>query len=246
MNEEYQSKPKPLLPLLLVCLAVAVYSVWISYRSPLESLIAWTGPEAKYRLGNCYYAGLSTEQNYAKAAKWYRLAAAQGHAKAQAALGTMYLHGTGVARDSQIALKLLRQAAKQHLDTAENQLGLMYAQGKGVPQDLDIATQWFAKAADHGCRPAGHNLKLLAATRPSYLPSLTLRNGTTYHTVNVRKVELDGVTISYQPCRGGLGITKLPFRELPDDFRKKCGQPESSPTHLASSAQLAVVVVGTM
>jgi TPR repeat protein len=246
MTEKYQTQPKPLLPFLIGCFLVALYCTWLTYRAPFECLIAHGGPGPQYRLGLCYYEGLTVSQSYTQAFKWFSLAANQGHAAAQEALGMMYFRGVGVARNYQAALKLLRKAAGQGLDTAENQLGMMYAQGKGVPQDLDVATEWFAKAENHGCRAARYNQKFLAATRPTYLPSLTLRNGTTYHTVNVRKVEFDGVTISYQPCRGGFGITKLQFRDLPDDFRKKCGQPESAPARLASSAQLAVVVVGTM
>ena len=38
-------------------------------------------------------------QDYAEAVKWYRLAAAQGNAIAQANLGLMYTNGQGVVQD---------------------------------------------------------------------------------------------------------------------------------------------------
>ncbi len=49
-----------------------------------------------------YNAGVSllrTVQNYAGAAKWFRRAADQGHANAQAVLGSLYAVGLGVPKD---------------------------------------------------------------------------------------------------------------------------------------------------
>ncbi len=49
-----------------------------------------------------YNAGVSllrTVQNYAGAAKWFRRAADQGHADAQAVLGSLYAVGLGVPKD---------------------------------------------------------------------------------------------------------------------------------------------------
>ncbi len=47
-----------------------------------------------------YYSGQSIPQDYPEAAKWYRLAAAQGDNLAQFNLGYMYDKGQGVAQDS--------------------------------------------------------------------------------------------------------------------------------------------------
>jgi hypothetical protein len=49
-----------------------------------------------------YYAGVSllrTAQNYSGAARWFRRAADQGHANAQAILGSLYAVGLGVPKD---------------------------------------------------------------------------------------------------------------------------------------------------
>ena len=40
-------------------------------------------PEASYQLGILYYRGEGVVQDYAEAAKWFRLAAEQGYAPAQ-------------------------------------------------------------------------------------------------------------------------------------------------------------------
>jgi len=46
-----------------------------------------------------YYSGHALPQDYAEAARWYRLAAAQGNAKAQFEFGSMYFLGEGMPQD---------------------------------------------------------------------------------------------------------------------------------------------------
>ena len=48
---------------------------------------------ARVALGDRYRFGDGVSQDDVKAAKWYRLAADQGHAKAQFELGVMYYYG---------------------------------------------------------------------------------------------------------------------------------------------------------
>ena len=64
--------------------------------------------------------------------KWYRMAADQGHAKAQYNLGSMYSNGQGVARDDSAAMKWYRMAADQGNAKAEGNLGVMYKNCHGV------------------------------------------------------------------------------------------------------------------
>jgi hypothetical protein len=52
---------------------------------------------------------------------------------------------------------------------------------------------------------------------------ITTLSGATYKNVYVEKVEPDGITISYTPARGGLGIIKISFDELSDELRQKYG-----------------------
>lgn len=49
--------------------------------------------EAQYDLACMYVNGNKVEQNLAKAARWFRKAAEQGHALSQAGLGFMYSNG---------------------------------------------------------------------------------------------------------------------------------------------------------
>ena len=54
---------------------------------------------AQYNLGLAYFNGEGVEQDYAEAAKWWRLAAEQRSARAQLNLGLMYRIGQGTIRD---------------------------------------------------------------------------------------------------------------------------------------------------
>ena len=66
--------------------------------------------------------------------KWCRMAADQGHAKAQHNLGIMYIKGQGVSRNYSVAIKWIRMAADQGLVEAQHILRLIYSNGHGVAQ----------------------------------------------------------------------------------------------------------------
>ena len=89
-------------------------------------------------------------QDDAKAVKWYRLAAEQGHASAQYNLGVRYANGKGVSQDDAKAVKWYRLAAAGGIASAQSNLGFMYANGKGVPQDDAEAVKWYRLAAEQG------------------------------------------------------------------------------------------------
>jgi len=239
-------KPKSIAPLLLVILALVCCAVAANYRAALEGFVARGTPGPQYLLGECYYRGLGVSRSYAKAVKWFRLAAQQDDAKAQTALGLMYLNGLGGARDYQIAFDLFSKAAQQGVPEAENQLGKMYAQGKGVLQDLEKAALWFSEASSHGDKTAEQNLKLIASTRPGFIASLTLRTGKTYHSVRVQRVELNALTITFQPHSGALGMARVAFRDLPDELQNKYSFSGGSPAQLANSSRLTSVEVQTL
>lgn len=70
--------------------------------------------------------GRGVEANAQEAAKWYRRAAEQGHAKAQFAAGNLYLGGVGVKADMAEARRWLQKAAEQGHQRAQmvlDQLG---------------------------------------------------------------------------------------------------------------------------
>ena len=67
--------------------------------------------EAQYNLGVMYDEGTGVEQDFGKAAEWYRKAAERGFLEAQYNLGMMYYHGQGVLRDHEEAARWLQLAA---------------------------------------------------------------------------------------------------------------------------------------
>jgi uncharacterized protein len=86
-------------------------------------------------------------QDYAEGARWYRAAAEQGNAPAQANLATLYFEGKGVALDHAEAAKWYRRAANQGDALGQFNLGALYFNGKGVTRDLVQAYVWFELAA---------------------------------------------------------------------------------------------------
>ena len=67
----------------------------------------------QHGLGFMYLQGECTKTDAVEAAKWFRLAAAQGLPGSQAVLATMYENGTGVERD-------LHEAKKWHTLAEKN------------------------------------------------------------------------------------------------------------------------------
>ena len=105
---------------------------------------------AQHFLGNSYFRGDGIAKNYAKALKWYRLAAAQGYDPGQCSVGGMYLNGEGVGQNYAEALKWYRQSAAQGNFGSQHVLGLMYAEGMGIPKNEVSAYMWYYLAAMTG------------------------------------------------------------------------------------------------
>jgi hypothetical protein len=74
-----------------------------------------------------YINGHGVTQDYKEAVKWFRKAAEQGNAAAQASMGHLYEEGKEVAKDYKEAEKWFRKAAKQGNAAAQSRLGLMYS-----------------------------------------------------------------------------------------------------------------------
>jgi hypothetical protein len=53
--------------------------------------------------------------------------------------------------------------------------------------------------------------------------ALVTKLGTVYHEFRVERVEPAGITISYVPEGGGLGMEKIPVNLLPDDWQQRYG-----------------------
>ena len=85
-----------------------------------------------------YYTSVEgVPQNYAEAARWYRMAAEQGFARVQVQVWVyMYDTGRGVPQNDIEAVRWYRMAAKQGDGNGAGPIsGVMYALGKGVPRD---------------------------------------------------------------------------------------------------------------
>ena len=113
-------------------------------------------------LAEAYYAGQDgAEQDFAKAADWYRKLARSGDTRAQTSLGLMYARGYGVSKNMTEAHRWWNFAAAQNDPGAQFNLGLTYVQGEGVTIDYPRAARWFREAARRGHVLAQHNLGLL-------------------------------------------------------------------------------------
>ena len=107
--------------------------------------------DAQSELGGRYEAGRDgVERDYGEAVSWYRRAAEQGHAAAQAYLGFMYSTGRGVGQDDREAVRWYRRSADQGHPLGQNNLGVRYRDGRGVSRDYEEAVRWFQRSADQG------------------------------------------------------------------------------------------------
>ena len=111
-------------------------------------------PVQQYALGARYSLGDGVLQDYSEAARWYRLAAEQGLAAAQAMLGGMYRSGLGVPQDFARSVRWTRLAAAQEDANAQLALGAAYRDGLGVPENREIAHMWLNLAVANADRGA--------------------------------------------------------------------------------------------
>ena len=115
--------------------------------------------KAQMRMGIIYDNGLEGRlQDYAQAARWYRMAALQGLPEAQNNLAVLYKDGQGLPQDYAQAAHWFTLAARQGNVLAQSNLGWLYQSGNGVAQDFDSARHWYHQAALRGHAAAQNNL----------------------------------------------------------------------------------------
>ena len=61
------------------------------------------------------------------------------------------------------------------------------------------------------------------ATNAIALDELVTKWGTVYHGFSIERVDPAGLTISYVPNGGGLGMDRIPFNLLPDNWQRHYG-----------------------
>jgi len=99
----------------------------------------------------CRYAkGQGVAKDQEKAVEFYRKAAEQGLAEAQATLALCCDKGYGVHEDHAEAVRWYRRAADQGLAEPQRNLGVCYELGRGVERDYTEAAKWYSKAAQQG------------------------------------------------------------------------------------------------
>jgi localization factor PodJL len=141
---------------------------------PSLSVAAKNGdPLALFEIGARYTEGRGVANNFAEAAKWYKLSADQGFALAQYRLANFLEKGTGLAPDIKEAKRYYELAATAGNASAMHNLAVIYASGKDGAQDYAKAVEWFGKAAEHGVSDSQFNLAILYARGNGAAPDLT-------------------------------------------------------------------------
>ncbi len=97
-----------------------------------------------------YYTGQGTDQDFDKAAEWFRKAAQGGSPDAQYCLGKLYYYGQGVPQQFPEAAKWLSEAGLAGKGGAQYLLAVLYLYGKGVSQNPVKAYFWALLAAQCG------------------------------------------------------------------------------------------------
>lgn len=96
--------------------------------------------EAQFKIGLTYAQGLGIKKDLDEAVLWYRMAAEQGHVKAQIILGWIYSHAR-----------------------AREYIGWIFpSRDFDTSDDLDQAIEWYRKAAEQGDPVAQLNLSLMS------------------------------------------------------------------------------------
>jgi TPR repeat protein len=108
----------------------------------------------QYATGLKYLKGDLETRDYVEAARWFKLAAEQGHHDSQYKLGSMYEHGIGVEKNIDFSLEWFTKSAEGQNVYAQNQLGWIYTYGHGVERNYDLAVKWFRSASERNyCVP---------------------------------------------------------------------------------------------
>ncbi|KQW31816.1 peptidoglycan-binding protein [Rhizobium sp. Root274] len=141
---------------------------------PSLSIAAKNGdPLALFEIGARYTEGRGVANNFAEAAKWYKLSADKGFALAQYRLANFLEKGTGLAPDIKEAKRYYEMAAASGNASAMHNLAVIYASGKDGAQDYAKAVEWFGKAAERGVSDSQFNLAILYARGNGAAPDLT-------------------------------------------------------------------------
>jgi len=112
--------------------------------------LANNNPAAALNLGTLYYVGRGVEQDYAKAAKLYEIAAKAGEIRAICNLGYCYYYGRHQAVDYEKAYYYFNLGVQLEYDAnCLYKLGDMYRDGKYVEKNIVYAEKLYQNAYDN-------------------------------------------------------------------------------------------------
>jgi TPR repeat protein len=116
--------------------------------------------DAQVIVGNrlCNPTGEDGEADYAGAMYWFKKAAEQGDAIAQATIGVLYSNGLGVEQNSALAAEWYEKAVAQGIPEAQDALANLYIDGDGVEKNLVRGAELFRLAAEQGVAVSQNNL----------------------------------------------------------------------------------------
>jgi TPR repeat protein len=118
--------------------------------------------EAQHDLAAIYTAGQGgVNQNFEKAAFWFRESSEQNIANARYNLGVLNHQGLGMERDLDRALYWYREAARLGHAEAQYNLGIAHIEGIGTNYNPRLAAAFFERAANNGIMEAAYNLGLI-------------------------------------------------------------------------------------
>ena len=99
-----------------------------------------------------YSLGLGVPQDDREAARWFRLAAEQGLARAQSNLGIMYAEGAGVPEDMVLAYMWSNLAAAQGNESAQRNKDLLEERmtREQIAEAQRLSTEWIEEHSPGG------------------------------------------------------------------------------------------------
>lgn len=106
--------------------------------------------EYYYIVGDFYYNGQGTRQNYGEALKWFTRAANLGTGKAAYRIAEMHKNGQGVRKSTQSAIEWFAKAHDNYNKDAAYMIAQIYVKGDGIKPDMDEAQKWFVAAVRSG------------------------------------------------------------------------------------------------
>lgn len=104
-------------------------------------------PQAYPVLGDCYYDGLGTAVDTAKAIELYIKGAESGDPMSSFRLGCVYSEGSEVPKDQEKADRMFLQAANAGIPEAQFIIATGAYEGR-IPGGKPLAAEWFARCAD--------------------------------------------------------------------------------------------------